>query len=229
MYLTLIVAIVTSNYIFRCSKVSILIENIYISNQDKIHIVKEPLLCTFWADKFIINKKLPIRRYSLTYLEFRHNPEQQTWLVRKPLLWWCSTVTRVSGGMLGVARLLEIAWTTSLRARTLYMGRTRGSRKKPADPIKNIVRLGSVYNAVSSMYNSEAPNSFYIESNKQQGPSLPEVTLNLWLTIGGRQGEENQDHCLLSKTTDNILAWTRSRSRTRSKDTNNVQVMRAGH
>ena len=32
MYLTLIVAIVTSNYIFRCSKVSILIENIYISN-----------------------------------------------------------------------------------------------------------------------------------------------------------------------------------------------------
>ena len=33
MYLTLIVAIVTSNYIFRCSKVSILIENIYISNQ----------------------------------------------------------------------------------------------------------------------------------------------------------------------------------------------------
>ena len=31
MYLTLIVAIVTSKYIFRCSKVSILIENIYIS------------------------------------------------------------------------------------------------------------------------------------------------------------------------------------------------------
>ena len=60
------------------------------------------------------------------------------------------------------------------------------------------------------MYNSEAPNSFYIESNKLQGPSLPEVTLNLWLTIGGRQGEENQDHFLLSKTTDNILGWTRS-------------------
>ena len=35
MYLTLIVAIVTSKYIFRCSKVSILIENIYISNQVK--------------------------------------------------------------------------------------------------------------------------------------------------------------------------------------------------
>ena len=33
MYLTLIVAIVTSKYIFRCPKVSILIENIYISNQ----------------------------------------------------------------------------------------------------------------------------------------------------------------------------------------------------
>ena len=62
------------------------------------------------------------------------------------------------------------------------MGRTRGSRKKPADPIKNIVRLRSVYNAVSSTYNSEAPNSFYIETNKLQGPSLPEVTLNLWLT-----------------------------------------------
>ena len=33
MYLTLIVAIVTSKYIFRCSKVSILIENIYIINK----------------------------------------------------------------------------------------------------------------------------------------------------------------------------------------------------
>ena len=119
------------------------------------------------------------------YSEFRHNLEQQTWLVRKPL-WWCSTVLRVSGRMLGVARLLEIAWAWATR--TLYMGRTRGSRKKPADPIKNIVRLGSVYNAVSSTYNSEAPNSFYIETNKLQGPSLPEVTLNLWLTNWWKAG-----------------------------------------
>ena len=35
MHLTLIVAIVTSEYIFRCPKVSILIENIYISNHQK--------------------------------------------------------------------------------------------------------------------------------------------------------------------------------------------------
>ena len=47
MYLNLTVAIVTSYYIFRCPKVSILIENIYISNQKIRHLIMG--LCTRYS------------------------------------------------------------------------------------------------------------------------------------------------------------------------------------